>query len=133
MRWDMDTAGAQDQVTEEFTLLGLRRVRELLARVAGKAGVPADRIDVLVWAANEVATNAVVHGGGRGRITITAAEGGVRVAVTEWGPGFAGPSADGPPLDATDGCGLGLTRQLYPGMIVTAGPAGTTVTVFAAC
>ena len=128
----MNTAGAQDQVTEEFTLLGLRHVRELVARLAGIAGVPSDRIDVLVWAANEIATNAVVHGGGRGRITITATEGGVRVAVTEWGPGVAGPSADdGPGLDAPGGRGLSLTRQLYPGMIVTTSPAGTTVTVFA--
>ncbi len=129
----MDAAGAQDQVSEEFTVRGLRRVRELVARRADAAGVPGDRIDVLVWATNEIATNAVVHGGGRGRITITAIDGGVRVAVTEWGAGFAGPSADdGPTLDAPGGRGLWLTRQLYPAMIVTTGLAGTTVTVFAA-
>ena len=133
MRWDMDATGAHDQVSEEFSRLNLRRVRELVARRAGIAGVPGDRIDVLVWATNEIATNAVVHGGGRGRITITTTEGGVRVAVTDWGPGCAGPIANADPgFDAPDGRGLCLTRQLFPGMIVTTGPAGTTMTVFAA-
>lgn len=129
----MDAASGPDPVSEEFTLRGIRRVRQLVARLACAAGIPAGRIDVLVWAVNEITTNAVVHGGGRGRITITPTEHGVRVSVTEWGPGLPRPIADtAPTWHAPHGRGLLLTRQLHPEMIVTTGPAGTTVTVFAA-
>jgi len=81
---------------------------------------------------NEFTTNAVVHGGGRGRITISTTATGVRVAVTDWGPGLPGPIADvGPTLNAPGGRGLWLARRLYPEMTVTSSPAGTTVTVHA--
>lgn len=132
MRWEMDGANSTDPVSQEFTLLELRRVRELVGRLAGMAGIPARRIGHLVWAVNEFTTNAVVHGGGRGRITISATATGVRVAVTDWGPGLPGPIADvGPTLNAPGGRGLLLARRLHPEMTVTSSPAGTTVTVHA--
>jgi anti-sigma regulatory factor (Ser/Thr protein kinase) len=122
-----------DPVSEEFTLHGLRYVRDLVSRVAGLAGIPVRGIDDLVWAVNEITTNAIVHGGGRGCITLTATGSGVRVAVTDWGPGLAGSIADdGPPSNAPGGRGLWLARKLYPQMTVTTSPAGTTVTVYAA-
>lgn len=120
-----------DPVSEEFTLHELRRVRDLVARLAGVAGVSRGRIDELVWAVNEITTNAIVHGGGRGRITIGATPVGLRVAVTDWGPGLAGPiDDDGPPWDAPRGRGLWLARRMYPQMAVTTSPAGTTVTMY---
>jgi anti-sigma regulatory factor (Ser/Thr protein kinase) len=128
----MADASSPDPVSEEFTLHELRHVRRLVGRLAGVVGIPAGRIDELVWAVNEITTNAVVHGGGRGRITITATGSGVRVAVTDWGPGLPGSIADdGPASNAPGGRGLWLARRLYPQMAVTTSPAGTTVTVYA--
>jgi anti-sigma regulatory factor (Ser/Thr protein kinase) len=133
MRWYMARDDSPDPVSEEFTLHGLRYVRDLVSRVAGLAGIPVRGIDDLVWAVNEITTNAIVHGGGRGCITLTATGSGVRVAVTDWGPGLAGSIADdGPPSNAPGGRGLWLARKLYPQMTVTTSPAGTTVTVYAA-
>jgi anti-sigma regulatory factor (Ser/Thr protein kinase) len=128
----MDGAGSPDPVSWEFTPQDLRRVRQIVARVAGVAGIPAAGVGNLVWAVNELTTNAIVHGGGRGRVTITTTAHGVRVAVTDWGPGLPGPISDAlPTLPELGGRGLWLTRHLYPEMTVTTGPAGTTVSVHA--
>ena len=93
----MDGAASPDPVSEEFTLHDLRQVRQLVARLAGVAGIPARGIDNLVWAVNEITTNAIVHGGGRGRVTITTTASGVRVAITDWGTGLPGPITDAQP------------------------------------
>jgi anti-sigma regulatory factor (Ser/Thr protein kinase) len=50
----------------EFGLRSLHDVRELAARAAAEAGFGRARTEDLVLAVNEVATNSVRHGGGRG-------------------------------------------------------------------
>jgi anti-sigma regulatory factor (Ser/Thr protein kinase) len=119
--------------SEEFDLHGLRRVRDFVAEYAGRAGLAPARVDDLVLAVNEITTNAVLHGGGRGRAAVGATADGMYVAVTDWGRGLREPVAPTrPPPDAPSGRGLWLTRWLYPELTVTTGPAGTTVTLFAA-
>ncbi len=111
----------------------LRRIRDLVAGLAGRAGISAPKIERLVWVVNEFVSNVVVHGGGRGRVTVTTTVDGVQVAVTDWGPGLAMSTGnDQPPAAASSGRGLWMARQLYPEMSITSGLAGTTVTVFAA-
>ena len=127
------STGGRDVVSEEFTIHDLRRIRDLIARLAARAGISTLKIDRLVWVVNEFASNVVVHGGGRGRVTVTTTFDGVRVAVTDWGPGLA-PSAGNalPAASASGGRGLWMARQLYPQMVITSGLVGTTVSVFAA-
>jgi anti-sigma regulatory factor (Ser/Thr protein kinase) len=127
------STGGRDVVSEEFTIHDLRRIRDLVARLAAKAGISPAKIDRLVWVVNEFASNVAVHGGGRGRVTVTTTFDGVQVAVTDWGPGLATSPGDAQPAAAASGGrGLWMARQLYPQMMITSGLAGTTVTVFAA-
>ena len=51
-----------------FDREGLLRLRRTVARFATSAGLGADRAIELVTAVNEVATNSVVHGGGKGTL-----------------------------------------------------------------
>ena len=127
------STGGRDVVSKDFTIHDLRRIRDLVARLAGRAGISAPKVADLVWTVNEFATNVVVHGGGRGRVTVTTSVDGVQVAVTDWGAGLAAQPGDGKPAaTAQRGRGLWMARQMYPQMVITSGPAGTTVSVFAA-
>ena len=127
-----DLASEEPAASEEFDLHGLRRVRDFVADYASRAGLAPARVDDLVLAVSEIATNAVVHGGGRGRVAVGTTADGMYVAVTDWGRGLREPVAPTrPPPDAPSGRGLWLTRWLYPELRVTTGPAGTTVTLFA--
>jgi anti-sigma regulatory factor (Ser/Thr protein kinase) len=127
------SAGGRDVVSDEFTIHDLRRIRDLVGQLAVGAGVSAVQVPELVWAVNELTSNVVVHGGGRGRVTVVTTVDGVEVAMTDWGSGLSTPTSGGlPPASALGGRGLWMVRQLYPQMIIRSGPAGTTVTVFAA-
>jgi anti-sigma regulatory factor (Ser/Thr protein kinase) len=127
----VSTSGGHDVVSWEFAVHDLRRIRDLLAGHAARAGVPGARVDDLVWTVNEFTSNVIVHGGGRGRVTVTTAVDGVEVAVTDWGSGLSQLGSEGlPSAHAQGGRGLWMARQLYPDLVITTGPAGTTVTVF---
>ncbi|GAA5042018.1 sensor histidine kinase [Streptomyces similanensis] len=92
----------------------LSEVRAFVAETAGALGLSGERAGHLVFAANEVATNAVRHGGGHGRISLRRA--GRRIVCdvanparggVEWYTGYL-------PPDRTRGRGHGLwtVRQL---------------------
>ena len=53
-----------------FTRDGLAHVRGRVARVAALTGMPRDRLEDLVAAANELAANSVTHGGGTGVLRV---------------------------------------------------------------
>lgn len=59
------TSGSRGVTFDAETLLKLRRA---VARFATSAGCSAERATQLVTAVNEIATNSVVHGGGRGQL-----------------------------------------------------------------
>lgn len=71
-----------------FTEAELVSVREAVAAHASHAGLPADRVDVVVLIAYELATNAVRHGGGNGRIRLWQTDGALVCEVTDEGPGL---------------------------------------------
>ena len=48
----------------------LREVRAWIARYAIAAGLPPERVDDLLLAANEIATNSLLHGGGSGTVAL---------------------------------------------------------------
>lgn len=110
----------------EDTLYGVRAaVAAHVATVAGQRVV-----DTMVLVAHELASNAVRHGGGNGRLRLWLAGGALHCEVSDDGAGLADPVHAGhtlPPPSLPGGRGLWIARQLSE-LRVAASPAGTTVT-----
>ncbi len=117
---------------QTFDAGGLIALRSAVAAHATELGLSATRRDELILLAHELASNAVVHGGGRGRLRLWAADGRVYCEVSDSGPGLpAGLVTVGeqPPLGATGGRGLWLVRVLADDLDLRSGPEGSTITV----
>jgi serine/threonine-protein kinase RsbW len=112
-----------------FTRPDLPLVRVRLVMTLLRAGLVEPKLDGFVQAVLEVVSNAVVHGGGEGRLTALAVNGEVRCEVTDRGPGPAAIT-----LSATRrGRGLRLAEALVERLEVRPGPQnqGTTVELVA--
>jgi anti-sigma regulatory factor (Ser/Thr protein kinase) len=115
----------------------LAAARDLVAGFASAHGIFAERLNDLILAANELAINAVRHGGGRGMLRIWYDRGTVWCQVSDDGPGIPDavtsrdPFADAPSGTALDGRGLWLVGQMTARTIVETGPGGTTITIAA--
>lgn len=115
----------------------LAATRDAVTRFASGHGLSGDRLNDLVLAANELAINAVRHGGGRGTLRIWYDEGTVWCQVRDNGPGIPdsvtsrSPSAGPPVHSALDGRGLWLVDRMTATTIIQTGPGGTTVTIAA--
>ncbi|HVL54589.1 MAG TPA: sensor histidine kinase [Vitreimonas sp.] len=91
----------------------ISEVRTFVAKQAGIAGLPQDRIDELVVAVNEVATNTVRYGGARGLVRTWVQDGRFIVEVRD--DGFIDNALAGrlrPSAGAEGGYGLWLVNQL---------------------
>ncbi|MEO3804020.1 ATP-binding protein [Nonomuraea sp. B1E8] len=109
-------------------ITGLRRT---VTELAAGEGLAAGRLEDFVLAVNEVATNAVVHGGGHGRLRLWTRDGRLWCEVADDGPGLPpGWMGDtGPPMGYEfQGRGLWLTRMVCEHLVIVSGPRGTTVT-----
>lgn len=95
---------------DDESLLQLRRT---VARFATSAGCSADRATQLVTAANEVATNSIVHGGGRGTLRMWR-EGDMVIAELRDAGRYDLPLADRarPGMASNDARGLWLANNL---------------------
>jgi anti-sigma regulatory factor (Ser/Thr protein kinase) len=97
----------------DFQLVSLREVRDRVANHGARAGLSEERIADLRLAVNEVATNSLVHGGGRGTLGVWYEGGAVICEVRDRGriedplAGRRRPSAEG-----VGGHGLWLANQL---------------------
>jgi anti-sigma regulatory factor (Ser/Thr protein kinase) len=106
----------------------IARARQLVADAAAGIGLPPDGVDRLTVALSEVATNAVVHGGGAARIRVTGGRGEVAVEVRDRGSGMPPPSVAVPvPPGRLSGRGLWLAGQLCDGVDIRPSDTGTTV------
>ncbi|MDG6103206.1 ATP-binding protein [Dactylosporangium aurantiacum] len=115
-------------VSKEFTADGLRLVRDLVEQTAHAAGVSAANVHCLVISVSELAANAVRHGGGRGRIVIEQTDDGLRVEVSDHGPGLpADLPQELPPPDAVNGRGLWMVRRLCRDLHISSTADGVTV------
>ena len=120
---------AQDFVTDDVT-----RLRHAVRRHAAAAGLTGDALDGFVVAVHELVTNAVRHGGGRGRLHLRRDDDTHICDVADHGDGFPGgvPAPAGPPPAATPGGrGLLLVGQLADTLLISDGPDGVTATVTA--
>jgi len=124
------TGGAP--LDRRFTADDLPDLRVLLATHLRELGLDADRAAELVIAANELASNAVRYGGGRGRLRLWLDGAVLRCEVSDGGPGFTGTDRAGlvrPDVTAGGGRGLWLVRQVCDEVTITSTRAGTVVTV----
>ncbi|MEV0321960.1 ATP-binding protein [Streptomyces sp. NPDC050658] len=121
-----------DPLELPFTIGDLARLRLQVTRRAVRAGLAEPRLSDFVLAVHEVASNAIVHGGGKGHILLDRTAEGLRCVITDDGPGLVPPAA-GACFDdeAEHGRGLWLAEALTDRLEVTAGDCGTTVTLVA--
>jgi anti-sigma regulatory factor (Ser/Thr protein kinase) len=106
----------------------LAPIRQFIADHAPRLGVPADRIDDYILAVNEIATNVLRHGGGKGEVRIWATDRRVVCEVTDAGTAtgnFLGFLRAGPHSER--GHGLWIARQICDLMEMRTGSSGTTV------
>jgi serine/threonine-protein kinase RsbT len=126
-----DSVPGSVPLDQTFDANGLIALRSAVAAHATELGLTATRRDELILLAHELASNAVVHGGGRGRLRLWAVDGRIYCEVSDSGPGLpAGLLTGGeqPPLGATGGRGLWLARVLADDLDLRSGPDGSTIT-----
>ncbi len=117
-----------DQAFDRDSLVSLRSA---VAAHASALGTPQETVEHLVLAAYELASNAVRHGGGRGRLRLAVAGGTLRCTVADDGPGFPDSAQAGrarPDPGASGGRGLWLARCVS-GRLDVRSDAGGTVAV----
>jgi anti-sigma regulatory factor (Ser/Thr protein kinase) len=113
----------------------LYALRAAVAAHAMRLGAPPDRVAHLVIVASELASNAIRHGGGRGRLRLSRVDGAVRCEVSDAGPGITDPAGAGtvrPPAMALGGRGLFIVRRLTVSLTIASTERGTTVTALVA-
>lgn len=110
----------------------LGAVRQFVDEQSRALGLAPESVDDFVLAANELATNVVRHGGGRGRVWVWCVDGVVFCQMTDRGPGMADTADAGEAPSAPTamtGRGFWMIRRMTDRMSIETGPSGTTVTV----
>jgi anti-sigma regulatory factor (Ser/Thr protein kinase) len=105
-------------------------VRHEVQNRLGALGFTGDRLHGFVLAVNEVISNVVLHGGGRGRIVLWPTGGSAWCMVTDSGPGipqqYLSPP-DVPEAFEVGGRGIWLAYALCDEVTMATGPIGTTI------
>ncbi len=113
-----------------FRAADLPALRGLVATQALRAGATEDQVEAIVVVANELATNAVTHGGFEGRMRLWRGAEYVVCEVIDSGPGMDEPETAGvrrPNRTAASGRGLWLVRRLADSVEIDSGEGGTAV------
>jgi anti-sigma regulatory factor (Ser/Thr protein kinase) len=123
--------GADGVVLDQpFDVDGLYAMRAALVAHGSELGARGMTLEHLVMVVSELATNAVRHGGGRGRLRLWRTGGSIFCQVADQGPGIADPLAGSRRVDAAEvsGRGLWICRQLADSLTIAPGSPGTVVT-----
>lgn len=119
-------------LASHFTTETVSDLRHALGRAAAAAGLSGDRLFDFVAAVQELLTNAVRHGGGRGELRLRRDGENLVCDVSDHGPGFPNgvPAPPGPPPPgATGGRGLWLAGVFTDTLLIVDGPDGVTASV----
>ncbi|HEY0696674.1 MAG TPA: ATP-binding protein [Micromonospora sp.] len=127
-------AGVRLLFVASFDTARLGDVRRHVDQVARGCGLDADTRADFVTAVNEMMTNAIRHGGGRGELRLTVADR-ISCEVRDHGPGFAAEDyvdrRDRPSPSPDGGMGLWIVQRTTETMAIESGPTGTTVRISA--
>ena len=106
----------------------LEAIRRFVGDRAAAEGVAAERADGLVLAVDEVVTNSLRHGGGRGTVRVWRQDGGVVCEVADAGT-ISDPLVGRvrPDLDRSDGRGLWIANHFCDLVQIRSSRAGTVV------
>ena len=119
-------------LSREFTAEHVTDLRHAVRDSAEAAGLTGDALYDFVVAVHELVTNAVRHGGGRGRLLLRRDGDTLICDVADDGHGFTAgvPARSGPPAaDTPGGRGILLARQLTDNLLISDTPAGVTASV----
>lgn len=115
-------------LSQEFVGSDIPVLRKLAAGHGLRAGLDQRRCEDLMLVVDELLSNAVRHGGGRGFLEIWAGDGWVRFQVVDAGPGIdGGATIQLPDATKTRGRGLWIVHQLSDGVTIASGPNGTNI------
>jgi anti-sigma regulatory factor (Ser/Thr protein kinase) len=115
---------------QRFDATNLMSLRSAVAAHGSALGLSAARVDDLVLVAHELASNAVRHGGGGGRLRVWRVDGSVYCEVADTGGGFLYAPPDRlPAVSATGGRGLWIIAHLADDLWVESNEAGTTTRI----
>ncbi|MGC5309463.1 ATP-binding protein [Micromonospora zamorensis] len=121
-------------IAEAFDQAEVTEIRHSVTSCAHACGLTGQRLDDFVLAINELITNAVRHGGGRGWLRLWHESSLLVCEVADHGHGIS-PQRLGdrsrPAPDTAGGWGLWLARELTDAMEVVSSSSGTTVRVTA--
>jgi serine/threonine-protein kinase RsbW len=123
-----------DTLRWDFTRAELVSLRHDVASFAARHGLTDLALHRFVVAAGELATNAVHHGGGSGRLEAWRTGNVLHCRVTDRGPGLPAryrQRDEPPPPRAVSGRGLWLARRNTDTMTIDSRADGTTITVTA--
>jgi anti-sigma regulatory factor (Ser/Thr protein kinase) len=114
---------------QPFDADALYALRAAVAAHAADLGAGEEQVEELVVVANELASNAVRHGGGSGRLRLWRAGDLIHCEVSDTGPGMADSKLgfEPVPLTAYGGRGMWVVRQMSQHVDVRTGPDGATV------
>jgi anti-sigma regulatory factor (Ser/Thr protein kinase) len=112
----------------------LHALRATLAAHASRIGASDVTIEALVIVASELATNAIRHGGGSGRVRLWHDESALWCEVCDDGPGLPDPTIGRtlPDPDQNGGRGIWIARQLSVELSIEPGANGRGAVVTAA-
>jgi anti-sigma regulatory factor (Ser/Thr protein kinase) len=119
-----------DGLEQRFDATNLVSLRSAVAAHGSALGLPASRVHDLVLVAHELASNAVRHGGGSGRLRVWRLDGSVYCEVADAGGGFLFSNPERrPDVNATGGRGLWIIARLADDVRVESGEQGTVTLV----
>ncbi|WBB79366.1 ATP-binding protein [Micromonospora sp. WMMD882] len=121
-------------IAEAFDQAQVTELRHAVTSCGRAVGLTGQRLDDFVLAVNELITNAVRHGGGRGWLRLWQQADGLFCEVSDHGGGISAQRLNDrsrPAPDTAGGWGLWLARELSDTMRVETGPDGTTVRISA--
>lgn len=121
-------------VDQPFDKDGLYSLRATVAAHAGSLGASPRLVEHLLIVASELATNAVRHGGGAGRLRMWRDRDLLHLEISDDGPGFADPTAGTQPPDqmSIGGRGMWICRRLVGDLRIDTGTKGSTITAVVA-